>query len=286
MISPDFVATVVNEIMSYPSVAQINFSGFYKRTQDFHAEGLSTFVNAIDSYPNLNYISANVYRTDLFRPLVHVGHRFGYTLSPHIAMTISCVANGGVVRFATAQTVDRGEVELEQQWNWTTFCIAQGLLVEHPDLDDRTRPVFARKIERSAKVLEKTTMNLLLQSQESRQYETQRYLYDQFVARWFYFSDVLTRIKIIFYRLLFYAPRLSITMVFLVLRCVGKKHKIPAGEGQEVVARVPDGELPYKITRGKYLVCKLRGRTLKNSQTFDWHFGFSTFARGVISQWD
>jgi glycosyltransferase involved in cell wall biosynthesis len=227
LIKPDLVSTALDATKRFPEAFQVNFSGFFRRSVTIATTGLEQALGALDSYANLNFISTNMYRCRMVRHYMHIGHRLSYTLSPHIALTLSGLGHGGTLVLSSDQTVDRPEIDTAEHWNWTKFCLAQGLLAEHPSLTDFTRPLLMSKIEGSAKVLEKVTINLLLRARDKTRASEQLFFYRQFVLRWFYFSQSSSqRFKIWLYRWLFLNPTISIHIIFLGLRLIGRPDKV------------------------------------------------------------
>jgi glycosyltransferase involved in cell wall biosynthesis len=221
------VSTSLKAIETHANSDQINFCAFIARTETTEAVGVNQFIEMMDNYANLNFISTNLYKVDSFRKYLATGYRFSYTLSPHIALTLACMGDGGSFIFSHNKTISRSDVDGEEHWNWAQFCLSQAVLLEHPSLNDETRVSLAHKIETSAKILEKTTANFLHDAVHKSQGRSAKFFYDQLTYRWFYFTSSKTqRFKIRLYRLLFICPKISLSIIFTVLKALGRNQKI------------------------------------------------------------
>jgi glycosyltransferase involved in cell wall biosynthesis len=236
---PDLVQIALRTADDHKDVDQVNFSSFFVRTTTSTCRGLEDALQSLDSYANWNFISANMYRVSSFQRHLRIGYDFAGSLSPHIALSLSCLAMGGSIVYSSDKPVDRAEVEDGQHWDWTIFCLRQGLLAEHPALNDSLRLLLMGKIEGSAKVLEKTTVALLRRAGKAGHRVESQFLYDCFAQRWFYFTaSISQRVKLRFYRLLFVSPSVSLAVILAGLRIMGRRDKVdeylrpPTGEGR------------------------------------------------------
>lgn len=224
---PDLVQIALRTADDHKDVDQVNFSSFFVRSSTSICRGLEDALQTLDSYANWNFISANMYRVSSFQRHLRIGYDFTGSLSPHIALSLSCLAMGGTLVYSADKTVDHPEVEDGQSWDWTLFCIRNGLLAEHPALNDNLRLLLMGKIEGSAKVLEKTTVALLRRAGKPGHRVESQFLFDCFAQRWFYFTTSMTqRVKLRFYRLLFVSPSVSLAVILAWLRFMGRRDKV------------------------------------------------------------
>lgn len=96
----DAVATIRAVIARHPSADYLNFRtsllDFYgvRRDRERTARGAGEFVDALDSFGNLLFLTAGVYRADFVRAHVIAGHDAIHTCGPSIAMVVGAVARG------------------------------------------------------------------------------------------------------------------------------------------------------------------------------------------------
>ena len=88
------VETVTRSIKTYPDVEYYNFSAHWcKRKEDLKGQGISDFINTIDSYSNTVFMSTNVYNREKILKELYFGYTFSYSMAPHLAMMFMMINN-------------------------------------------------------------------------------------------------------------------------------------------------------------------------------------------------
>lgn len=227
--SPSMVETLLKSIEQHGDAAQINFSSFLERENKKVAVGVDDFIDKLDSLPNLNFISTNLYKSSVFLPNIRLAYQFSYTMIPHTALTLSSLGEDGILIFHPEVSVIRPQISTEEHWSYLQFCLSQPLLLEIPSLGDCARRTLAQKMMASGKLLENNTMNLLFIASFSGKRAEATFLFDQIRVRWFYFDrSFVIKLKLYIYRSLFLLPKFSYSMIMAYLRIRKNTNKLKA----------------------------------------------------------
>lgn len=224
---PDMVATLLGAGRDYPDVVMVNFCSFFKREQPFKTRGIRDCLEKLDSYPNLNFISTNLYKSELLRKHIPIGYLYAGSLSPHIAISLSAIGESGHVVFETRILVERPPVERNQQWSYLFLAECQGLLLDLPVLTSTTRRLLGLHLARSASLTGTVVMQLLNEAVRTGDGESARYHFAQFRSRWFYFKPaLLDSLRLKLFAGLLWVPNLSRNLILGILRATGHNEKV------------------------------------------------------------
>lgn len=147
--SADAVATIHRVVARHPSADYINFHTTLldhygvRRDRERSAADAAEFVDALDSFGNMLFLTAGVYRADFVRSRIIEGHAAIHTCGPSVAMVIGAIGRGeGSVVFTPASIAAWGP---PATWDPATVVIGvYGLLPLIPAGPARRR--FAAKV--------------------------------------------------------------------------------------------------------------------------------------------
>ena len=128
------VETVTRSIKTYPDVEYYNFSAHWcKRKEDLKGQGISDFINTIDSYSNTVFMSTNVYNREKILKELYFGYTFSYSMAPHLAMMFMMINNSNSKFILLKdEIVNWNSPEAEGSWSEIRYQIAIKTLLELP----------------------------------------------------------------------------------------------------------------------------------------------------------
>ena len=141
----DAIHTIESEISRHPDACYINFATTILEKRKEHrpettvTSGIAEFVNALDSFSNLIFITAGVHNLALNRPHLPWTYTDIASHAPHVAITLRSLASApGVKAVQSAQSI--ADLMGPCSWNWDTVALGTYQLLELiPDLKSRTR---------------------------------------------------------------------------------------------------------------------------------------------------
>jgi hypothetical protein len=104
MVKKDSVRCVLDTLHGLSLVHFVNFSScIFKRQGPVYGERLSQFARDLDSWSNMVFLSACVFRAEMLQKYLRIGHDYAYSMVPHFAMLLKGLHDG-----ATYCLSDRG----------------------------------------------------------------------------------------------------------------------------------------------------------------------------------
>jgi hypothetical protein len=116
-----------------------------KRPSDL-LSGIRDFVNAIDLFDRLGFLSTGLYRTASIQRLLNVGYNYAYTLFPFIAMVITGIQEQGwKIKFVSHVPVAPTH-KAQKQWTWilSTHGLLLAELIEDRDASRNFAAIVGR----------------------------------------------------------------------------------------------------------------------------------------------
>lgn len=112
-ISENYVDSILATIERFPTATFINFaSTLYQRPELFLTDGLEKFVEQMDNWSNILFISCSAFNRGRLLPHLRFGYMYSYTMAPHIAVLLRCLsAEGGVAVFSDSNLVRYQDAE-------------------------------------------------------------------------------------------------------------------------------------------------------------------------------
>ncbi len=141
----DAIHTIESEISRHPDACYINFAtNILEKRKEHRLEttvtsGMAEFVNALDSFSNLIFITAGVHNLALNRQHLPGSYADIASYAPHVAITLRSLASApGVQAVQSAHHI--ADFVGESAWNWNTVGLGTYRLLDLiPDLQSRTR---------------------------------------------------------------------------------------------------------------------------------------------------
>ncbi len=146
---PDAVQRVLAAIENHPDAAYLNFStpapGHAPRNGTTRCVGPAQFLDAIDSFGQIIFISDCVYRADKIRPHLRMAKFYQNTCAPLFAGFLSGMHEDDVCVLLNVQIVNNGAEDTPQETQMSVIPIALGFskLMELP-----LRPDLLRRLVR------------------------------------------------------------------------------------------------------------------------------------------
>jgi hypothetical protein len=147
---PGALARVQQAIREHSDFASINFSsGIHRRSISFQTSGVDETIRRLDSFSNLQFISANVYQLKFFQPHLRLGYLFAYTMAPHLVLLLNTLAENRKIFFSEQDIVQWQPPSATQFWSKAQQMLGTWLLLDMP-IPLATRRCLAEKISRES----------------------------------------------------------------------------------------------------------------------------------------
>ena len=125
------VDTVSEYITKYPNAHYINFTSDLVdrnpkliRQQDFEAIGSNEFIEKVDDFSNVVFLSVGIYKVPRVINYIRFAYLFSYTLCPHAALLLASLKEDSIVVFSPKEVVERYIVGLSDSDNtWSQLFI-------------------------------------------------------------------------------------------------------------------------------------------------------------------
>jgi hypothetical protein len=178
---PDAVEKIGRALDEDPEALFLNFSSeIYQRPSPRESEGLGGFVDAIDDFGNVLFLSAGVYRIAALRSNLRLAYHLGYSMMPQLALLLAGLGEDGRCRLRTEQIVHWERPPLEQQWSNVSEALGKMTILDLP-MDHAVRMRLARKIRMPR--LEDLFVQLLLTAEAGASVEEVQFLFDRAANR-------------------------------------------------------------------------------------------------------
>jgi hypothetical protein len=168
VVSEDAVTKVLTEIKKYPEATYINFcckSFFFEknpskiRAEEVLTRGLDEFIDSIDHFQNINFISLGVYRHDALRKYINVGYDYGYSLINFLAMLFAALGTSGVAVLSPSTIIELHNPNVS--WSRLRYTWTVSTVLDLP-MSGRTRKILKRHIKATS-LRFKTLATILLE---------------------------------------------------------------------------------------------------------------------------
>lgn len=221
-VKPDAVKTIFGAIEENPDGTFYNFSSeIYQRNIDFVTDGTDEFVEKLDTFSNVLFISSGFYNARKIRPHLQIGYIYGYSLAPHFAALLAGLSEGGKCYFSSLQLVSWNAPTGEQQWSFLNTGLRLMTVLELVK-KRHLQQTLARKILKGIPSFEAIIAQLVGISYMNKQTEYSLYLLDHIYFHLFYFNKTIPcRLKYISYRMVLRFPKIS----HLALQFIYKQFK-------------------------------------------------------------
>lgn len=223
--TPDAISVIFQHLEEYPDCCFFNFvSPHFSRTGRQVTVGRDDFIDKLDDWGNLNFMSVGVFHCPTVVPQLRLGYQYTYSMSPHVAMLLPSLMDD-----ASCVLSDKRIVEYQSPAGWAPAIAQLGKmsLLDLP-MKDSSRRILARKL-RLKPSLEATAVMFLHSAQKHGSSREALYQYDQICSRTYYFDrSWLVRMKIACYRLLLRFHRLGYPLLAFAFpalsRLAGSRH--------------------------------------------------------------
>jgi len=204
--APNATETILRSIKEHPSCLFLHFgSPNYCHLRSYATSGLREFVESIDSWSHLNFMSVGVYNIPAIQPKLRLGHHFAYSFSPHPALLLASIGERGCCWFSDEPIIG---YQAQPEWSELNVLLGKMTLLELLP-DDNIRRTFAAKISRLPS-LEAVTVILTKAGWESHNPSETLFQYDQICNRLYYYHrPPLGRLRMFAYRLMVRWPSIS-----------------------------------------------------------------------------
>ena len=173
-VKPDALATVLAQIAEDPDAAFVHFFmpdvGCPDRPKTIRSEGLDEFLERIDAFGAMTFISNCLYRRDKLVPFLRWGYQFSYSNLPHVALVLSALAAGE--RAVLSPIPILGEISLADvgaRYSTVYLSIGFSTVLELPTLSLAHRRAVATKLAEVLVLLYRPTLYDLLDRLEGDQ---------------------------------------------------------------------------------------------------------------------
>jgi hypothetical protein len=231
---PDAVETILRNIARNPECVFFNYSTVFKiREENFTTTGLDDFVERLDDYGNLVFISTGIFRTRAVLPNLKYGYIYCYSWAPFVAMLLHTLGARGQVCFSAEHIVEYHQAD-KKRWSYINWGLGMGVLLDAP-LNPATRVRLAKRIVSSVASLDFALLIELAAAINANRMTRREalFVYDQIVGRLYHFErGPVRQVRILGFRTLLWFPRLSYKLCIEGIRFIrrrkGKSENIDA----------------------------------------------------------
>jgi hypothetical protein len=190
-VKPDALQTIFRYLNRYPEAMFFNFSvEHHPRRAPVVTRGRREFIDRIDSFGNLIFISTSLYRVDALLPSLKVGYQYTYSMAPQFVVLLQSLKDTGVCYLVDETIVTLIPSPLQEQWSVIDFALGVPILLDLP-LDDDSRRALARHLftkKGESIPLRSLWHQLLLSAVEQGDARSALYLYDRICSTWHRFG--------------------------------------------------------------------------------------------------
>ncbi|MFP5500948.1 MAG: glycosyltransferase family 2 protein, partial [Candidatus Sericytochromatia bacterium] len=150
-VQPDAIKTIYRRIAAHPECIYFNFSSALARRETAHVtRGLAEFVECMDYFGNVLFMSVGVYRTPAVRRQVRFGCHYGYSFAPHVAILLAAIGPAETCCYAPEEVVTWNPV---REWPLVPFSLGIMTLLELP-MDVRAFQALRHRIATDMRLLD------------------------------------------------------------------------------------------------------------------------------------
>jgi glycosyltransferase involved in cell wall biosynthesis len=237
--SPDAIPVILEQIAAHSDCISLHFGSIsYPREESFLATSLRDLVFRLGTWSHLLFMSVGVYNCRAVRPYLRFGYHLAYSLSPHVAVVLAALGDGGSCYFPKESVIAS---QSPSEWSVIHALLGKMTLLDLP-MEDDVRREFARKL-RQRPSLEATAVTLAATARAANDWRQAVFQYDQICSRVYYFDRAwLTRVRIRLYRLLvrhYWFGHLTIRVLFPLFNRLPRFSR----------AAIPESDLPALYQR-------------------------------------
>ena len=145
---PNAVETLLSAAKANPDAHYLNFSTtLFARPKRITTVGRLEFLQCLDSWFNLNFISAGLFNIGEMRDGVKMGYHYITTMMPHVAMLLSSLDDRSECVLLPQEVVHYHRAEVAQQYGKLGFFLGRGLIMDLP-LSREERRLVSRAMGR------------------------------------------------------------------------------------------------------------------------------------------
>jgi glycosyltransferase involved in cell wall biosynthesis len=218
-ILPDAIQQILEVCDPQTDISQWNCSTFFVREQSFETEGIQQLLDRLDSFPNLNFISSNVYNRNRILPFISHGYQMAISICPHTAVTLAAAVNGARISFRSERICERPKPAPGEAWSWVQLAESMPLLCEMSCLSRRESLQLRRIIQSSGRVHDFFVASLVM---NPKYHDDATSKYRHFRERWLASVSLTQSIKSLVYRALLLWPAGTKWIVEFAARRLGK----------------------------------------------------------------
>ena len=216
---------VLEEVLPKLTGDYYNFSSeMYSRKIDIRGQGINDFVQNLDSYSNCLYISTNFYRVDTFLTSLSSGYMNTASLAPHIAILLGGLNND--LKFCLSNKVlirDRENSKpswsiIEQSLNFSS------ILFINPLQKNNLIKSFFKKMTKNEIPPRSLFLSFLIYAKKHQiKYYSSNILLKKVFSERYMFSSILTKVKALFFRIIF---KIFGFHILTLLNFINMSHKL------------------------------------------------------------
>lgn len=222
------VEKVFSYLVRYPKCVFLNFNdGYRKAERTILTTGLYDFVDHIDCWPTIAFMSGGIYRAPMMRPHLRYGYRMMHTHYPQAAVLLSAIGGSGMCCLSHERVTGvHTKAPVESQLNPILLYMGCMSLIELP-MDWRTSRLLAKRIRWSPPGVGIIPVwsRVFLMTRTDQETGRTVYQYDQICHRFFWDANCLEKIEMALLRLSFLMPRFF-NIVYDWLRWVARKKPV------------------------------------------------------------
>lgn len=222
---PDAIETILKNTEKSPECVFFNYSTVFKvREKTFTTAGIDEFVERLDAFGNLVFISTGVFRASAVLPSLKYGYIYCYSWAPFVATLLHALGEQGQCCFSDEHIVEYHATD-EKRWSYINWGLGMGILLDAP-MTPETRTRLAKSILRSVVYLDFAVLIELASAINANRMERReaRFVYDQICGRIYYFErSLVRRVRTLGFRTLLSCPRLSYRLCIGGIRFIRRR---------------------------------------------------------------
>lgn len=187
---PNAIETIIRNIKKQPEIVFFNYyCELFQRNKSRVTVGLVEFINNIDDFSNLLFLSNNIYRMDFIKENIQYAYQYSNTLAPQIAILLQSLEINSSTKFVAEKIVTWGKSETEGHWSVVQQSLGYNSLIELPKITSNGLAQCLAKKLNTGKVSLPIIFRevLFLTKNKNYNYYTSKYILDQIFFRRFYF---------------------------------------------------------------------------------------------------
>jgi glycosyltransferase involved in cell wall biosynthesis len=187
IVKPNTISVVLGIIDKWSDASYINMnSDIVSRTSNLEVKGANAFINQLDSFANLLFVSVGLYNLSKVGNSIRFGYMYNHTIAPHLAILLSSLTNNSYCYFLEFQPIIRTDVTYDLKEKWSTIPLQTSLmsLLEIPmDISDTSFNSLAKHLETHIKTPQSNFKNLLFYPEFINKKKQLIYIYAQMFLR-------------------------------------------------------------------------------------------------------